>query len=116
MHSAAVQRAAMQDAYKRLQIARELAGYANATDAAKAMGVALPTYLGHENGSRGFKRAAERYARFFRVSYEWLTIGVGEPRPTSLDARVKSLPPDERRRIYEFIDFVESRSSLKPTG
>lgn len=106
----------MQSPYERLQFARELAGYGTATDAANAMGVALPTYLGHENGSRGFKSKADRYAKFFRVSYEWLMTGAGEPRPTSLDARVKAMSPEERRRIYEFIDFVESRSGLKQTG
>ena len=106
----------MQEPHNRLQIARELAGYETATDAAKAMGVSLPTYMGHENGSRGFRAKAERYAKFFRVSYEWLMTGAGEPRPSSLDARVRGLPPEERRRIYEFIDFVESRSGLKQTG
>lgn len=106
----------MQQPYERLQRARELAGYENATDAADAMGVPRPTYLGHENGSRGFKGTAERYAKFFRVSFEWLMTGAGEPRPTSLDARVRAMSPEERRRIYEFIDFVESRSGLKQTG
>jgi hypothetical protein len=106
----------MQQPHERLQRARELAGYENATDAAIALGVPAPTYLGHENGSRGFKIKAERYAKFFRVSYEWLMTGAGEPRPASLDARVKAMSPEERRRIYEFIDFVESRSGLKNTG
>lgn len=108
----------MQTPYERLQRARELAGYEDATDAAKAMGVAPPTYLGHENGSRGMKPAvAQRYAKFFRVSYEWLTLGVGEAKPTSLDARVKGMPPEDRRQIYDYIDFIESKSSgMKPTG
>jgi hypothetical protein len=72
--------------------------------------------MGHENGSRGFKKEAERYAKFFRVSFEWLMTGRGEARPTSLDARVLSLPPDEQRRIHEFIEFVEGRAGMKRTG
>ena len=116
MHSLVGQPIAMQDAHKRLQSARELAGYETATNAANALGVPPATYLGHENGTRGFNTKAERYAKFFRVSYEWLMTGAGEPRPTSLDARVRSLPPEERRRIYEFIDFVESRSGLRQIG
>jgi phage repressor protein C with HTH and peptisase S24 domain len=42
------------------------------------MGVEEPTYLGHENGSRGLSRAAARYARFFHVSLDWLIDGRGE--------------------------------------
>ncbi|WP_458756653.1 LexA family transcriptional regulator [Afipia sp. TerB] len=56
--------------------ARKRAGFASASDAAKALGVKEPTYLGHENGSRGFKKAsAEQYARRFGVSLEWLLTG-----------------------------------------
>lgn len=106
----------MQTPHERLQRARELAGYTEGTDAAKAMGVPVPTYLGHENGSRGLQRAGQRYAKFFRVSYEWLMTGAGEPRPTSIEARIKALPPEARRQIYEHIDFIESRYSVKSTG
>src|SRR6185503_5997879 len=66
----------------RLKLARERAGYDNATAAAEAMGVRPPTYLGHENGSRGFTpETAKRYARFFRVKPEWLILGDGDPAP-----------------------------------
>lgn len=62
----------------RLMQARRKAGYASASDAAKALGVKEPTYMGHENGSRGFKKAsAEQYARRFGVSLEWLLTGRG---------------------------------------
>lgn len=106
----------MQMPYERLQHARRLAEYEDATEAANAMGIAVPTYLGHENGSRGFKRNAERYAQFFRVSYEWLMTGKGEPRPSSLDARMRALPPEERRQLLEYFDFLENRAGLKRTG
>jgi phage repressor protein C with HTH and peptisase S24 domain len=42
------------------------------------MGIEEPTYLGHENGSRGLSRAAPRYARFFGVSLDWLIDGRAE--------------------------------------
>src|SRR5215813_10828586 len=64
--------------HQRLRFAREQAGYGRASDAARAMGVEEPTYLGHENGSRGLSRAAARYARFFHVSLDWLIEGRGE--------------------------------------
>jgi phage repressor protein C with HTH and peptisase S24 domain len=63
--------------HQRLRLAREQAGFAHASDAARAMGVEEPTYLGHENGSRGLSRAAARYARFFGVSLDWLIDGLG---------------------------------------
>ncbi|MFC5736924.1 XRE family transcriptional regulator [Sinirhodobacter huangdaonensis] len=63
----------------RLREARERAGYAVATDAARRFGWATPTYLAHENGSRGIKpEKAREYARAFRVSAEWLLLGIGE--------------------------------------
>src|SRR5207253_160280 len=52
--------------------------------AAAALGVKEPTYIGHENGQRGFKRdSADHYARKFHVSLEWLLTGKGtkERRP-----------------------------------
>jgi phage repressor protein C with HTH and peptisase S24 domain len=70
-------------------IARRLAAararrYLTASDAARALGVKIPTYLGHENGSREFSRSAPRYTRFFNVSLDWLLRGKGPmeaPRP-----------------------------------
>jgi phage repressor protein C with HTH and peptisase S24 domain len=72
----------------RLKEARKQAGYDSPSDAARAMGAEIPTYLGHENGSRGLSRAALRYADFFQVRLDWLLSGKGpmmsdgsEPRP-----------------------------------
>lgn len=42
------------------------------------------SYVNHENGSRGLSKAAERYAKFFRISLEWLLTGRGEMKPRSL--------------------------------
>ena len=64
--------------HQRLRRAREHAGFMRASDAARAMGIEEPTYLGHENGSRGLSRAAPRYARFFGVSLDWLIDGRAE--------------------------------------
>jgi SOS-response transcriptional repressor LexA len=66
----------------RLRHAREQAHYATASDAARAMGIEEPTYLGHENGNRGLGRAGQRYARFYGVSLDWLLDGRGSMRPT----------------------------------
>jgi phage repressor protein C with HTH and peptisase S24 domain len=70
--------------HERLEYARRQAGYASAVSAAEAMGVAYPTYAAHENGQRGFDRTADRYARFFKVSLDWLILGKG-PGPGGIE-------------------------------
>ncbi len=75
----------------RLRRAREAAGFASAKDAAIALSSPVSTYLGHENGSRGYPaKKAALYAQFFRVPEEWLLFGKGsdaidacEPSPSS---------------------------------
>jgi len=72
--------------HERLRAARERAGYKDAAEAARRFGWTEPTYRSHENGSRNFTRkGAERYARAFRVSPEWLFLGTG-------DGAVKPVP------------------------
>lgn len=76
----------MMTAADRLREARERAGFASASDAARALGVNYSTYAGHENGSRGLKSdQAELYARKFKVTLDWLLTGRGET-PAKLPA------------------------------
>jgi SOS-response transcriptional repressor LexA len=66
----------MMEPSDRLQKARQEAGYENAVDAARAFGWGQSTYISHENGTRGLKPpVAERYAKAFRVTPEWLLYG-----------------------------------------
>jgi phage repressor protein C with HTH and peptisase S24 domain len=65
------------EAIARRLVAARARRYATASDAARALGVKIPTYLGHENGARDLTRAAPRYARFFSVSLDWLLRGHG---------------------------------------
>src|ERR1041385_731612 len=85
--------------HQRLRRAREHAGFMRASDAARAMGIEEPTYLGHENGSRGLSRAAQRYAKFFRVSLDWLLAGRGEFRVSGGDSQVGSRSDSEAGRF-----------------
>lgn len=65
--------------HERLIEARERAGYSSAAEAARALGVKLPTYYSHEGGTSGLRsNVAAKYARKFRVSLEWLLTGRGE--------------------------------------
>jgi len=68
---------------ERLRYARERAGYASSSAAARAMGIKVSTYTHHENGTRDFDdETAARYARMFRVSPEWLVFGSGQQETT----------------------------------
>src|SRR5262245_23522829 len=79
---------------ERLKRARELAGFAEATAAATAHGWTVPTYLSHENGSRGVPLGKlPAYAAAFRVSLEWLATGQGSPRDGSDGADSFTPPP-----------------------
>lgn len=63
---------------QRLREARKKAGFASAVEAADALGIKRSTYIGHENGHRGFPATrAPAYARKFKVSPEWLLYGTG---------------------------------------
>jgi DNA-binding XRE family transcriptional regulator len=74
-----MQIALMSELHERLSQARREAGYATARAAAESLGVKEPTYIGHENGQRGFKReSAALYARRFDVNLEWLLTGKGQ--------------------------------------
>lgn len=64
------------DIGKRLALARRKAGFESASAAARALGMPVPTYSGHENGSRDPERGtAQKYARRFNVSLDWLLNG-----------------------------------------
>lgn len=63
----------------RLRAAREKAGFATAVEAARRFGWLETTYRHHENGTRNFpKYKAMQYAKAFKVSPEWLLLGVGD--------------------------------------
>jgi hypothetical protein len=79
LHNGTHYAASMSDPAERLRIARLRAGYETGKDAALALGFPVSTYLGHENGSRGYPaKKAEIYARKFKVREQWLLYGVGD--------------------------------------
>lgn len=66
------------EAAKRLEKARNLRGFKTAKDAARFFGWTYETYIQHEQGTRGLSRAADRYAKAFRVREGWLLTGEGD--------------------------------------
>jgi phage repressor protein C with HTH and peptisase S24 domain len=97
----------------RLIKARKHAGFETAAAAAEALDVKEPTYMGHENGSRGFKGRAEQYARRFGVSLEWLLTGRGamERRPVLSDLRSEDVAAS-----FERHHDVEETHKVKVAG
>lgn len=78
---------------ERLAKARAEAGYKSARKAAEAMGANYNTYAQHENMTQGRelpRNAAIRYARFFRVSLEWLLTGRGTQKPRRAEVPIVS--------------------------
>lgn len=91
----------------RLREARELAGHDSAADAARALGVGYSTYVSHENGTRGFKKAAAfKYARAFKVDPNWLLFGLGNPRGPDVLDKIKSLNEDNQKYVFKTIDTL----------
>jgi len=71
----------MNDKAIRLARARKAAGFETLADAARYLGVKYPTYAGHENPNAPTSfpaKAAEHYARKYKVSLDWLLTGRGE--------------------------------------
>lgn len=112
-HTTTLHSALMGSPEERLQRARVLAGYEDAAAGARALGVPYATYAGHENGSRGFKGQAERYAAFFQVDLTWLLTGRGQARPESLQGRILALSPEGQRTVRDMIELLEDREAAR---
>jgi hypothetical protein len=91
------------DPDERLRWARERAGFTTATDAAHRYNWNENTYRSHENASRGIsKRAAEKYAKAFKIPVEWLLFGHGSMLPPP-DPEILSLWTNLRPEQQEII-------------
>lgn len=108
MHSAVRHIALMETMADRLKQARELR-YDTATEAAEALGVTESTYLGHENGSRGFLKHAARYANFYQVRIQWLLTGLGPMEGPPVERLFNSLDPKKQEEALNFLEFLKNR-------
>lgn len=94
---------------ERLKWAREQKGFTEATEAAEALGMKPPTYLAHENGSRGGARRAERYSQFFGVDLHWLLTGRGTPFGNRIQREYDLLDADSQKDLVEYLNFLKTR-------
>lgn len=85
----------MADPNDRLKAARIKAGYAEAAQAARAFGWKEVTYSKHESGERGLRpKVAERYAKAFRVTPEYLLYARSKLPPATRqdDSKPRTVP------------------------
>lgn len=107
LHNGPNYSARMSDPAERLRIARLRAGFATGKEAAEALGFPVSTYLGHENGSRGYPaKKAFTYARKFKVREQWLLYGVG-PGPGETDD-----PKAEVINIFDHLPPLKKAEAL----
>lgn len=102
----------------RLRWAREQHGrYPTGTEAAKAFGWTVSTYLGHENGSRNpTRQAAKRYAKAYRVRWEWILEGEGSPANKTQQAPIIGcVEASSEIRIYPESEEIHT-AELPPGG
>jgi hypothetical protein len=95
---------------QRLKQARIAAGFASAVDAADALSIPRSTYIGHENGHRGFPAArVPQYAKKFKVSEEWLLYGKGAKAPEPSEALISLVVtlPNEKVLTEMFAGLLE---------
>lgn len=82
--------------HQRLQQARMGAGFTRASAAAVHFGWNVPTYLAHENGTRGMRQSKiVLYAKAFQVDPAWLSFGYEE---------IKQIPEKQTSGGHAFQD------------
>ncbi len=115
MHSVSVQNVLMKDPFgKRLEQAR-VRKQMDRSEAAEALGMRYSTYASHENGSRGGRRHAEKYARFYKVRLNWLLTGKGSPTGDPIAEIVEGLPEEAQNYALSFLRHLADHQK-KPDG
>lgn len=86
------------DFAKRLEIARRARLFDSAKAATDFHGWKYDTYVQHERGERGITRAAQKYARAYKVSAGWLLTGEGEGPVSDETFSAETMPEPESAR------------------
>ena len=105
---------------ERLRDVRRKAGYRTGSDAARAFGWTVGTYLSHENGNRGVdSETAERYAKAFGVTPAQILFeetAEKAPKAAAGRARASEPPPLDESRLAELIQSVLVAYGDLPAG
>lgn len=89
--------------------------FASRATAARALNISYQTYDDHETGARSFHKQAHKYARFYKVDFEWLWAGVGtmnshKPGQDIIDA----LDEETRREAMNYLKYLRDHSPRNP--
>jgi SOS-response transcriptional repressor LexA len=108
----------MEDIHARLTKARIHARFESAADAARALGVKAQTYYAHENGNSGVRApVAEKYARKFKVSLDWLLTGRGEMSPSGaipFENEIEGLPLWGIIQAGHWVETTHAQEGISP--
>lgn len=108
---------------QRLRLAREKRGFNTAKEAAEFFGWSYNSYAQHENGLRGIKKAAAKYATAYRVSVGWLLTGEGagpgeggalSQRAIEMARALARLAPERQEEALRYLEFLAAESADKP--
>ncbi|HYC66671.1 helix-turn-helix transcriptional regulator [Brevundimonas sp.] len=107
------------EAHERLRWARLRAGYATAKAASESLGMKKDTYSAYEREPGKSKvtgldhQRAIQFGRKFKVSWEWLLLGIGSPFSgvqTTYQERVMTAmsdaPEEEQERIAKAVEAL----------
>lgn len=98
----------------RLKLARETRRPGiSAAEAARQMRVAVPTYQGHENGTRGGRDNARLYAQYYRVNWRWLRDNEGRMEGDPDEVEFSDVTPEEREMLRHFLASVRAANTKK---
>ena len=98
----------------RLKVAREEAGFSDATEAATHFGFPIVAYRSHENGIRGIKpTVAKKYAKAYKVSSGWLSTGDGPMRGLGIESDIMALPKDLSDEILKTVRMIIDAAKIK---
>lgn len=92
VHNASMDYDDRPEAAIRLEQARAARGFESAAAACKYFGWNYVSYTQHEAGIRGIPRAAEKYAKAFRVGAGWLLTGDGSGPDDSPQPQIFDVP------------------------
>lgn len=108
---------------QRLRLARKRRGFDSAKDAAGFFGWSYNSYAQHENGLRGIKKAAAKYAAAYRVSQGWLLTGEGvgpgdngaiSQKALEMARALSRIPPERQEEALRFLEFLGRENEDKP--
>lgn len=89
--------------------------YKTPTEAARAFGWTVSTYLGHENGDRiPSRQAAKRYAKAYGVRWEWLLDKEGPPSAKQQPIKIIGKVEAGGAVVFYHADKVQDCADLPP--